>query len=348
MGKYFESSAQVLHIGRLEHHNDFVLDDSCVSHQHARIVRDGDRYIVYDHGSTSGTSIVRKKERIRLDSSNEHRVVLVSGDTIEFGTVAVRITLSGDPKGRTAGSLAMRRAPLDIKDMLAEWRARAEVYSREHQRVAVRLERRHYWLGIPSTMMGAIVGTAIFGSIEKAASSFWLKAVLAAASMGAACLVALQTFLRYLERAGQHNLAHAEYEDIARSLELLSMTEKSREDWVKCLEGFSQRLEAIKGRAPLPFNVDMLEREVEELSNKLRSKVRASVKKKLVQREDDSLSDILEGFDRGRESEPPRMRGSPALPSKPSTNGAPPPPESGASFVRQLRDFEAAPPSEDG
>jgi hypothetical protein len=176
------------------------------------------------------------------------------------------------------GKNASHLTPPDIKDLLAEWQAWAHVFSKSHRRAALRLERRHYWLGIPSTFMGAIVGTTIFGTLEKAAASWPLKIGLAVVSMSAACLVALQTFLRYLERAGQHNLAHAEYEDIARSIELLSLDGRSRRDWVKSLEGLGHRLDAIKGKAPIPPDAEDLELEFEEAKERFRLRLSASVK----------------------------------------------------------------------
>ncbi|WP_394829898.1 SLATT domain-containing protein [Pendulispora albinea] len=204
--------------------------------------------------------------------------------------------------------------PPDIKDLLAEWQAWAQVSSKSHRRAAVRLERRHYWLGVPSTLMGAIVGTTIFGTIEKAATSLPLKIALAVVSMTAAGLVALQTFFRYLERAGQHNLAHAEYDDIARSIELLSVDTKSRPDWVKSLEGLGHRLDAIKGKAPIPPDADDLEHEAEALKERFRLRLSASVMRR--ERPHDvrgSNARLIEAHPSTRPS-PARLRRAPAIP----------------------------------
>jgi hypothetical protein len=281
-GTYFESSSEVLRIGRDGAGNDLTIPDVQVSAWHASIIREGDRYLLIDNGSFNGTTVVRSNGRILLNESNGRRSELATGDVLELAGISMTVTLCEDgkaPSGDKKGDKWPQKAPPDIKWLLADWRANAEVYAKAHMRMAVRYEKRHYWLGIPSTVMGAVVGTTIFGSLEKAAASWPLKVGLAAVSITSACLVALQTFLRYLERAGQHNLAQAEYGEIAHALELLSMTEKTREDWVKALEGLSQRLDSIKGKAPLPDNVDALEREADELAERYREQVRASVRK---------------------------------------------------------------------
>jgi len=232
---------------------------------------------------------------------------------------------------RGENTSAAGEPPPKIKDLLAERRARAEVYSKAHRRAAVRFERKHYWLGIPSTMMGAIVGTTIFGTIEKAASSWPIKVGLAAVSMTAACLVALQTFLRYLERSAQHNLAHAEYEDIAGAVEILSMQEKTRREWVGCLEGILQRFDAIKGRAPIPPDVEALELETRQRSDALRERVLATVVKKSAP-EDDSLARAVET----RKALPPST-------AIQNAKRRPAAQHRTMSFMKQLRAFEAAP-----
>jgi hypothetical protein len=63
-------------IGRLSS-NDVVLSDPNVSRQHARLHRDGDRWILQDLGSTNGTSV-------NGSAALEHE--LHHGDRLSFGT----------------------------------------------------------------------------------------------------------------------------------------------------------------------------------------------------------------------------------------------------------------------
>jgi len=211
-----------IHVGT-EELSDLRVVDRTVSARHLAIDCVGHRFRITDLDSANGT---------RLNGVRVADAYIIVGDRISCGNVTLAISAEGAdedaPLSRIGqfgqfGQVSGSRPPPDIKDLLAEWQAWAQVSSKGHRKAALRLERRHYWLGIPSTLMGAIVGTTIFGTIERAASSWPLKIGLAFVSMTAAGLVALQTFLRYLERAGQHNLAHAEYEDIARSIELLSI-----------------------------------------------------------------------------------------------------------------------------
>jgi serine phosphatase RsbU (regulator of sigma subunit) len=64
-------------IGRLPE-NDLVLGETDVSRKHAEIVKDGDRYVLRDLGSTYGTYVNEQK------ISGDHR--LAHGDSIQFGS----------------------------------------------------------------------------------------------------------------------------------------------------------------------------------------------------------------------------------------------------------------------
>ncbi|WP_394846080.1 SLATT domain-containing protein [Pendulispora brunnea] len=276
-----------IHVGT-EELSDLRLRDRTVSPRHLAIDCVGHRFRMTDLESVNGT---------RLNGVPVSEAYIVAGDVVSCGNIKLAITAENAKQTAFSRSVAMGKnashlTPPDIKDLLAEWQAWAQVFSKSHRRAALRLERRHYWLGIPSTLMGAVVGTTIFGTLEKAAGSWPFKIALAAISMSAACLVALQTFLRYLERAGQHNLAHAEYEDIARSIELLSLDSRSRRDWVKSLEGLGHRLDAIKGKAPIPPDAEDLELEFEEAKERFRMRLSASVKFRESMRQADTTPNV--------------------------------------------------------
>jgi pSer/pThr/pTyr-binding forkhead associated (FHA) protein/tetratricopeptide (TPR) repeat protein len=66
--------------------NDIIVNHKSISRHHAKIVREGDRYIILDLESANG---------VRVGGVEEDRVELQSGDVIELGEVRLRF-LTGD------------------------------------------------------------------------------------------------------------------------------------------------------------------------------------------------------------------------------------------------------------
>lgn len=79
--------------------------------------------------------------------------------------------------------------------------------------------RRHYWLGVPATALGAIAGAALIKSQPELASAFTLLASL---------LTGLMTFLKPNERAAMHRAAAGQFHALRndarffREIELLN------------------------------------------------------------------------------------------------------------------------------
>jgi pSer/pThr/pTyr-binding forkhead associated (FHA) protein len=67
--------------------NDIVLNHKSISRHHAKVIRDGDKYIVVDLESANG---------VRVNGSEFERVELKSGDTLELGHVRLRFTSGAD------------------------------------------------------------------------------------------------------------------------------------------------------------------------------------------------------------------------------------------------------------
>ena len=65
--------------------NDIELKDSLISRKHTSIVKKGDRYVVYDLGSSNGTFVNR--ERVYPGQPRPLSV----GNTIQIGTVHMRV-----------------------------------------------------------------------------------------------------------------------------------------------------------------------------------------------------------------------------------------------------------------
>ena len=73
-------------IGRTQE-NDIVLNHKSISRHHAKVIRDGDRYVVVDLESANG---------VRVNGAEYERVELQSGDMLELGHVRLRFATADD------------------------------------------------------------------------------------------------------------------------------------------------------------------------------------------------------------------------------------------------------------
>jgi hypothetical protein len=130
-------------------------------------------------------------------------------------------TVSAALQQTLQGQLSVERDAL--LTLVRKWCQKAKGYRDAHYNASVRLRRWHFVIGVPAIALSAIVGTTVFATLEKQVS-FWVVIVVGTISVFAAVLAALQTFLRFPERAEAHRRASAEYENLAQRAELLVAT----------------------------------------------------------------------------------------------------------------------------
>lgn len=107
--------------------------------------------------------------------------------------------------------------PLDA--LLQDWRRRAAAAATAHYLLATRLRRRNLALGIPVVVFSTVVGTSVFATLAQDRLDTRLSVAVGLFSVAAAVLAALQTFLRFPERAEKHVTAADWYSAIRRDLE---------------------------------------------------------------------------------------------------------------------------------
>jgi hypothetical protein len=105
-------------------------------------------------------------------------------------------------------------------DLLNEWYRRVAVTQYAHYLSANQYGALKLCLGVPAIFLAAVVGTSVFATIEKQ-PDLWIRVCVGLASVGAAVLTSLQTFLGYAERAEKHRVAGAKYGALGRELEQL-------------------------------------------------------------------------------------------------------------------------------
>ena len=116
------------------------------------------------------------------------------------------------------------------KAVLNGWYQRVVVTQKAHYLSAEHFSRKSYWLGIPVIALTAIVGTSVFATLQKQPEPR-LQIAVGLASVLAAVLASLQTFLGYSTRAEKHRVAGAKFGALGRELEavLASSAEVSDE-----------------------------------------------------------------------------------------------------------------------
>lgn len=113
------------------------------------------------------------------------------------------------------------RPPVTENELLLKWIRRARESQKSHYDMADLLAARNRGFGIGVTALSAVVGTTVFLSLVVSADSALGRLVVGLVSIAAAVSAALQTFLRYAERAEAHRAAGARYGAVRRRLEAI-------------------------------------------------------------------------------------------------------------------------------
>ena len=82
---------------------------------------------------------------------------------------------------------------------LPDWYERVVATQKGHYYAADHYGRLNYWLGIPVMVLTTIVGTSVFASLQEKPEP-WLLILIGFASVLAAVLASLQTFLGFAAR----------------------------------------------------------------------------------------------------------------------------------------------------
>lgn len=135
---------------------------------------------------------------------------------------------------------------MTTQEVLNDWYQRAKTIQVAHYLSAAYFGKRKYWLGVPAVLLSTLVGTTVFASLQEK-PEIWLQIIVGLASVAAAILTSLQTFLGYTERAEKHRIAGAKYGAIGRELEILrTLPDVSLED----VHDIRQRLDSLAEESP--------------------------------------------------------------------------------------------------
>lgn len=139
---------------------------------------------------------------------------------------------------------------MPAEELIADWLRRAAESQYAHYECAKHFARQNYFLGVPVVVISAIVGTAIFASLEKQ-PDLWIRVVAGLTSVTAGVLSALQTFLRFAERAEKHRAAGATFGAIRRQLQQLAeLRDGTGPEVGEALDRIRERFDSLAQQSP--------------------------------------------------------------------------------------------------
>jgi hypothetical protein len=134
-------------------------------------------------------------------------------------------------------------------ELLITWETDLRIICHSHYDAAVLASRRNYQLGIPTITLSAIVGTAIFSTIEKSPERA-LQISAGLLSMLTMVLASLQTFLKWSERAEKHRKAGARFGALLKELENKVAFKPDNKDLEQWSNDFRERWDQISMESP--------------------------------------------------------------------------------------------------
>jgi hypothetical protein len=137
--------------------------------------------------------------------------------------------------------------PNPTDQLLHTWFRRLRESQFGHYEAARGLEACNLGLGLPAILLATLVGTSVFSALGRSVDS-WAQILVGLLSVAAAMLSAVQTFLRFSERAEKHRAAAARYGAARRRIEEILAVggEVSRQE----LAEIRQRIDQLAEEAP--------------------------------------------------------------------------------------------------
>ncbi|HWE82727.1 MAG TPA: SLATT domain-containing protein [Gaiellaceae bacterium] len=142
-----------------------------------------------------------------------------------------------------------------IEKLLANWRGVAVEASEKHSNACDHYENLDGWLGIGSTALTAIVGSAVFVSIQHSPGDA-AQAIVGFIGVVAAIASGIQTTAKYGQRAERHRQASRQYGATVRQIDELRALPPGASDLQARLDSLRKGFDDTGAMAPnVPPNI---------------------------------------------------------------------------------------------
>lgn len=134
--------------------------------------------------------------------------------------------------------------------LIHEWRRDMKLIFGAHYASAVEAQQQNLRLGVPVVVLSAIVGTSVFAALGSD-PSLLAKITVGCVSILVAVLAALQTFMRYAERAEMHREAGAKFAALHKEIDqLLVCPPKDDDELSRWMTSFRERWDKLSLESP--------------------------------------------------------------------------------------------------
>jgi len=157
------------------------------------------------------------------------------------------------PDDSVARAKAASKWDEQAEALLKDWRQRLAAASDAHYKLASGLRRNNLLMGVPVVIFSSIVGTSLFATLADPNKSIspTFKIIIGMISLLAAILAALQTFLRFGERAEKHVVAGDWYAAVRRDVdELLALSAEERGKPKDCFDRIRKEMAKVGQQSP--------------------------------------------------------------------------------------------------
>jgi len=133
--------------------------------------------------------------------------------------------------------------------LLNQWLNRVRRNQLAHRQSAKFFNYLNNLLGIPVIVLSTFVGTSIFSTLNQSVKNS-IRIILGLISTSSAVLAALQTFLKFGERANQHSKAAANYGSTRRNIEQYIATKINDKDQPTFLNKIRDDMDHLSSDSP--------------------------------------------------------------------------------------------------
>jgi hypothetical protein len=158
----------------------------------------------------------------------------------------------------------------ELDKLLRRWKKQIGKREKGHLNLARRYTRRHYIIGIPATVLSALIATGVLSTFKncdscddesapECAADQWIRFVIGIVSIFSAGLTAFQTFMNYRSAAEKHKAAADDCGSMFRILDtLLLVPGPVRGDPISTLQNIRSQYDNLIRRSPtLPKKYDV-------------------------------------------------------------------------------------------
>ena len=136
------------------------------------------------------------------------------------------------------------------KELLKKWQGRMRDAQRAYYITSTRYKRLNYIYGIPVVCFTVFISSSVFSELQKLPDSY-VQLIVGFVSVVAAIMAAVQTFLRFPEKAEKHRATAVRYGLLKKEIEkFLVLYPSKNEEAINRIENIKKEWDVIVSESP--------------------------------------------------------------------------------------------------